>query len=112
VTPRCRPLNRLDYSPPAPSRFLVPAGYGQTWGVEVALEMGDSYIGLEHALLSMIRRRETDHGTWISVITADHGTDPALTREVLNTALATLNRLWPVPRHDGTRRGGTRDRSG
>jgi hypothetical protein len=30
--------------------------------------------------------------TWIFVITAD-GIDPARTREILNTALATLNRL-------------------
>ena len=35
---------------------------------------------------------DEDGRTWIFVITAD-GIDPALTREVLNTALATLNRL-------------------
>jgi hypothetical protein len=29
----------------------------QPWGAEVAFEMGDSYLGLEHALLSMIRAR-------------------------------------------------------
>jgi hypothetical protein len=26
------------------------------WGVEVAVEMGDSYLGVEHAFLAMIRR--------------------------------------------------------
>lgn len=154
-------LNSPDYSPPPRPRILVPAGYVQPWGAEVAFEMGDSYLGLEHAFLSMIRKRDSvparalarladldtleaavleaksaaaggppgnavflpegqeldaplrralgdalpdnttygfnsdeDHRTWISVITADDAAaDPALTREVLNTALAALNRL-------------------
>jgi hypothetical protein len=153
-------LNSPDYSPPPRPRILVPAGYVQPWGAEVAFEMGDSYLGLEHAFLSMIRKRDTvparalasladldalaaavleakntaasgppadavflpdgqelddrlrraiadalpdnttygfnsddDHRTWITVITAEDVADPALTREVLNTALATLNRL-------------------
>jgi len=30
-----------------------------SWGVGVAVEMGDSYLGVEHALLAMIRNRET-----------------------------------------------------
>ena len=48
------------YSPPAPPRFFVPKGYVQPgWGVRVAVEMGDSYLGLEHAFLAMIRNRET-----------------------------------------------------
>jgi hypothetical protein len=152
-------LNSPDYSPPPRPRILVPAGYVEPWGAEVAFEMGDSYLGLEHAFLSMIRKRDsvparalagladldaldaavleaknaaaggppenavflpegqefdaplrraivdalpdgttygfnTDdgHRTWISVITADDTADPALTREVLNTALAALNR--------------------
>jgi hypothetical protein len=34
-----------------------------------------------------------DGRAWISVITADDSADPALTRQVLNTALAALNRL-------------------
>jgi hypothetical protein len=37
---------------------------------------------------------DDDHRTWISVITAeDAAADPALTREILNTALAAVNRL-------------------
>jgi hypothetical protein len=38
---------------------LVPDGYVRMWGAEVAFEMGDSYVGVEHALLAMIRTRET-----------------------------------------------------
>jgi hypothetical protein len=30
-----------------------------SWGAAVAAEMGDSHLGLEHALLAMIRDRET-----------------------------------------------------
>jgi Clp amino terminal domain, pathogenicity island component len=129
------------------------------WGAEVAFEMGDSYIGVEHAFLAMIRTRETvparalagladldaleaavleaknappgrppegavflpagqeldgslrravadalpdgttfgfssdaDERTWMCVIGPGDHSDPALTREVLNTALANLNR--------------------
>ena len=48
------------YSPPSLPRPLVPSGYVQpTWGVRVATQMGDSHLGLEHALLAMIRDRET-----------------------------------------------------
>jgi hypothetical protein len=145
----------------------VREGYVQTWGAEVAFDMGDSYLGLEHAFLSMIRKRDTvpaqalaaladldtleaavlqaknaaasgppenavflpegqhmdralrraivkalpenttygfsvtaDDRTWVQVITADNSTDPTLTRQVLDTALAALSE------------GDTRDRSG
>jgi hypothetical protein len=37
----------------------VPDGYVRPWGAEVAFEMGDSYVGLEHAFLAMIRMRQT-----------------------------------------------------
>src|SRR5262249_34251966 len=52
-------LDGPGYSPPAPPGFPVPDGYVQTWGAEVAFEMGDSYVGVEHAFLAMIRMRET-----------------------------------------------------
>jgi hypothetical protein len=29
------------------------------WGAQVALEMGDCYLGVEHAFVAMIRHRET-----------------------------------------------------
>ena len=152
-------LNSPGYSPPPPPRILVPAGYVRTWGAEIAFEMGDSYIGVEHALLAMIRMPETvparalagladldtleavvlqaknapasgppedavslpegqemdgplrraiadalpdrttfsfsgdeDDRTWIRVIGPGDSGDPAITREVLNTALASLGR--------------------
>jgi hypothetical protein len=157
-------LNDPGYSPPPPPKFLVPDGHVRAWGAEVAFEMGDSYVGLEHAFLAMIRMRETvparalaglvdldaleaavveaknappsgppdnavflpqgqemdrslrravadalpegttfgfssgaDERTWMHVIGPGDNSDPALTREVLNTALASLNR----PRLDG-----------
>ena len=37
-------VNAPDYSPPPRPRMLVPVGYVQPWGAEVALEMGDSYL--------------------------------------------------------------------
>ena len=48
------------YSPPAgPPPHFPRNGYVATPGAEIAFEMGDSYIGVEHALLSMIRDRES-----------------------------------------------------
>ncbi len=52
-------LSDPGYSPPSPSRFYVPAGHVHLWGAELAVERGDSYIGVEHAFLAMIRNRET-----------------------------------------------------
>lgn len=53
-------LDGPGYSPPASPRFFVPNGHVQLgWGAGVAAEMGDSYLGVEHALLAMIRNRET-----------------------------------------------------
>jgi hypothetical protein len=52
-------LDSPGYSPPSPPRFPTPIGYVPLWGTEVAVEMGDSHLGLEHALLAMIRDRET-----------------------------------------------------
>jgi hypothetical protein len=152
-------LNGPGYSPPAPPRFPKHDGYVHLLGAEVAYEMGASYLGLEHAFLSMIRRRETvparalaslvdldaleaavldalnappsgppedavflpegqemdgplrravanalpeettftfgsdpDEGTWLRVIGPGDTSNLALTREVVNTALASLNR--------------------
>ncbi len=53
-------LGSPGYSPPPPPPFFVPNGYVQPgWGAGVAIEMGDSHLGVEHALLAMIRNRET-----------------------------------------------------
>jgi hypothetical protein len=153
-------LTSPGYSRPAdPRRLPAHDDHVQTWGAEVAFEMGDSYIGLEHAFLAMIRRRETvparalagladlnaleaavleaknapgggppedavflpkgqemngplrraiidalpegttfgfngggdgDERTWMHVIGPSDSSNPVLTREVLNTALASL----------------------
>jgi hypothetical protein len=150
-------LNSPGYAPPPVPRVRVPNGYVQPWGAEVAFEMGDSYVGLAHAFLAMIRKRDTvparalagladldeleaavlaaknkpvgppenavflpegeemdaplrkaivralpedttfgfNSGggrTWMHLIRPGDEPDPALTREVLNTALASLNR--------------------
>src|SRR5262249_9702376 len=52
-------LNSPGYSRPPSPRLLVREGYVQPWGAEIAFEMGDSYLGVEHAFLAMIRMRET-----------------------------------------------------
>jgi hypothetical protein len=53
-------LGSPGYSPPPPPRFSGASGYVvPSWGLGVAVEMGDSHLGLEHALLAMIRNRET-----------------------------------------------------
>jgi hypothetical protein len=152
-------VNDPGYQAPSPPQFFPRDGYVQTWGADVAFEMGDNYIGVEHAFLAMIRLRETiparalaglagldvleaavleaknapsagppetavflpegqemdgplrkaivgalpegttfgfngDGGerTWMQVFGPGDSTDPVLTREVLNTALARLNR--------------------
>jgi hypothetical protein len=53
-------LDSPGYSPPPPPRFFGANGYVQpSWGKGIAVEMGASHLGLEHALLAMIRNRET-----------------------------------------------------
>lgn len=53
-------LDGPGYSPPPPPRFFGGSGYVQpSRGARVAVEMGGSHLGLEHALLAMIRDRET-----------------------------------------------------
>jgi Clp amino terminal domain, pathogenicity island component len=150
-------LDSPGYScPPAPG-FPAREGYVQMWGADIAAAMGDSYIGVEHALLAMIRSRETvparalagladldaveaavlaaknapagpgedavflpagqeldgpleraiiealpegatfgfnhdEDRSWIVVIGSGWSHDPGVTREVLNTALASLGR--------------------
>jgi hypothetical protein len=152
-------LSGPGYTPPPAPRFLARNSHVQIWGAEVAVEMGDSHIGLEHAFLAMIRIRDTvparalagladleeleaavlearnsaaggppedavflpedqemdgplsraiadalpdgttfgfnsapDERTWMRLIGAGDRASPELTREVLNTALANLNR--------------------
>ena len=152
-------VNDPGYRPPPAPQFFAGNGYVQTWGAEVAFELGDTYIGLEHAFLAMIRLPETiparalagladlsvleaavleamsasaggppdtavflpdgqamdkplrraiigalpedttfafningDERTWMQVISPGDRRDPVLTREVLDTALARLNR--------------------
>lgn len=53
-------LGTPGYSYPRPPRLFVPNQHVQPgWGFAIAVEMGDSHVGVEHALLAMIRDRET-----------------------------------------------------
>jgi hypothetical protein len=52
-------LRSPGYTPPAAPRLLLRGDYVQSWGAEIAFDLGDSYIGLEHAFVSMIRNRES-----------------------------------------------------
>ena len=53
-------LDSPGYSPPPPScGSFVRGPVPPLWGARVAAEMGDSHLGAEHALLAMIRNRET-----------------------------------------------------
>ena len=52
-------VNGPGYSPPPRPRILVPDGYVRPWGADVAFALGASHLGLEHALLAMLRVRET-----------------------------------------------------
>ncbi len=49
------------YAPPSSASFKlpVPDGFVQRYGVKTAVEMGDSHVGLEPALLAIIRDRES-----------------------------------------------------
>lgn len=151
-------MNSPGYSPPPAPRLPVGSGYVPLWGADVAIEMGDSYIGAEHALLAMIRSTDTvparaladladlnavqaavlaaknapggpppdavylpegqhldgplesaiidalpegttfgintdaDRRAWMRVFRPGGSRDPALTRQVLDTALASLGR--------------------
>ena len=151
-------LSGPDYTPPPQPRFPARADFVPIWGEEVAVALDDDYIGLEHALLAMIRARDcvparalasladldaleaavlaaknasperpvdsvflpegqaldaplhqaifdtlpdqttygfnvsADGRTWLHIFGPAPGTDPALTRRVLNAALASLDR--------------------
>jgi Clp amino terminal domain, pathogenicity island component len=152
-------INSPGYSPPPAPRFPRHEGWVRLWGADVASAMGDSYVGVEHAFVAMIRRRDsvparalagladldaleaavlqaknappggppadavflpegqemdralriaivgalpegttfglnggTDGRTWVHVFGPVPTGSPELTREVLNTALASLNR--------------------
>jgi hypothetical protein len=52
-------LDGPDYSPPPPPRFPAGGSFVHPWGGRIAAEMGDSYVGVEHAFLAMIRVRDT-----------------------------------------------------
>lgn len=52
-------LSSPEYAPPPAPQFPGRAGDVELWGAEVAHQMGDSYLGAEHALVAMIRNRET-----------------------------------------------------
>lgn len=80
-------LGDPGYSPPSPTRFYVPAGYVQPWGAELAVEMGDSYFGVEHAFLAMIRNRETVPARALAGL-ADLDAIEAAVLEALNASAA------------------------
>jgi len=68
-------LDSPGYSPPPPPRFPARTGYVEpSWGARAAVEMGDSYLGVEHAFLAMIRNRETVPARTCSTPTAASAT--------------------------------------
>jgi hypothetical protein len=111
-------LSDPGYSPPSPPRFYVPAGYVHLWGAELAvLETKDAPAGqapegavirpeglamdspLTRAIADALPDGTTfgfnsgeDERTWVLVIGPGGSLGPTVTREVLNTALASLSR--------------------
>lgn len=90
-------MSSPGYSAPPAPRFPARNGFVQPWGAKVAIEMGDAYIG-RAAIAGVLPEGatfgfnwDTEHRAWISVFGAG-GCGPAVTRQVLNTALASLGR--------------------
>lgn len=81
-------INGPGYSTPPPPRFPAPSFYVQMWGTEVALDLGDSYLGVAHALLAMIRHRDTIPALALARL-ADLDALEADVLEALNAARAT-----------------------
>ena len=52
-------LNDPAYLPPRLPAHTLRRDFVQPWGFKVAQELGDSYVGAEHAFLEMIRKRDT-----------------------------------------------------
>lgn len=52
-------LSGPGYAPPSPARFKAGDCSVPLWGLQAATDMGDAFFGAEHALLEMIRRRDT-----------------------------------------------------
>jgi hypothetical protein len=52
-------LDAPGYSPPPPPLFPAAGSFVHPWGWSVAAQMGDAYLGVEHAFLAMIRMRDT-----------------------------------------------------
>jgi hypothetical protein len=52
-------IGGADYAPPPATRFPQPEGWLPPWGEDIAFAEDDDYLGLEHALLALIRARET-----------------------------------------------------
>jgi hypothetical protein len=49
-----------DYAPPAlPPRAMLAGPRVQPWGLRTAADTGDSYVGVEHALIAMLRQRDS-----------------------------------------------------
>jgi hypothetical protein len=72
-------LDSPGYSPPPPPRFPAGNRYVQAgWGVRVAVEMGDSYLGVDHALLAMIRNRESVPARALAGLADLHALDAAV----------------------------------
>ena len=46
------------YSAPVPPAVLVRSFFVQPWGADLAFELGDSHLGVEHIFLAMLRRRD------------------------------------------------------
>jgi hypothetical protein len=72
-------MDSPGYQPPSSARYPAGGGYVlPSWGGRVAAEMGDSHLGVEHALLAIIRDRESVPARALAAVTDLDAVDAAV----------------------------------